>query len=61
MMDRYWINQPSENQPLHHLHGLNVLAPRNITTTSVTVYPVKGETVSLIVLAVCLSRGWKKD
>jgi hypothetical protein len=23
---RMWINQPSTSQPLHHLHGTNVLA-----------------------------------
>lgn len=25
-LKRMWINQPSTRQPLHHLHGVNVLA-----------------------------------
>lgn len=25
MLDRYWINQPSNAQPLHNLHGTRVM------------------------------------
>ncbi|NCC36205.1 MAG: hypothetical protein EOM24_29965 [Chloroflexia bacterium] len=53
-MKRMWINQPSTNQPLHHLHGTRVLWDGNRT-----IYFVEGDVISQGVpdLSV-LSPGW---
>lgn len=54
---RAWINQPSTLQPLHHLHGLRVLAHRD-TGTHQRVYPISGNIVSLQVPNDAVSDGW---
>lgn len=54
---RAWINQPSTLQPLHRLHGTNVLAVEEYTDTY-RVYFLSGETISQHVPATALSRGW---
>ena len=51
---RMWINQPSSLQPLHELHGRNVL-----TIDEETVYFTCGEVVSMMVPQNTLSEGWK--
>jgi hypothetical protein len=56
---RAWINQPSENQPLHRLHGQNVLAIREREGIA-RVYPTSGQVESLEVLENCLSSGWNQ-
>ena len=55
---RMWINQPSTLQPLHHLHGTNVLAHHAYDHTYV-IYFLSGKTVSMHVLRMVLSEGWK--
>ena len=54
---RMWINQPSATQPLHHLHGTNVLAVED------TIYFLSGKTISMLVLTnpSPLSEGWKNE
>lgn len=55
-----WINQPSTLQPLNKLHGTNVLA--NITQeSSVRVWFLSGDVVSMQLPRICLSRGWKYE
>lgn len=53
-MRRMWINQPSTLQPLHHLHGVNVLAE------GTKVYFLSGPTISMEVPTNPnpLSEGW---
>lgn len=55
---RAWINQPSRSQPLHALHGTNVLAERDTDRTT-RVYFLGGDVFSQQVLNECLSKGWK--
>lgn len=50
---RCWINQPSELQPLHRLHGSRVLAD-----DEGNVYFTDGNTVSADIPAGALSAGW---
>lgn len=60
-IQRCWINQPSTSQPLHNWHGLNVLAHiEEGETKMATVYPLKGETISMYIPIICLSKGWTK-
>ena len=54
---RMWINQPSTLQPLHHLHGTNVLAHHEYDNTW-KVYFLSGDVVSMQVQSICLSEGW---
>jgi hypothetical protein len=54
---RCWINQPSKLQPLHHLHGTNVLAVPD-TDTCDRVYFLSGSILSQQVPRVVLSEGW---
>lgn len=57
---RMWINQPSKDQPLHRLHGTNViLVPRKGEDETVTVYFTSGVIVSQMVPKNVLSEGWK--
>jgi hypothetical protein len=44
---RYWINQPSTMQPLHHLHGTNVLAIYEYYGSTSKVYFLSGEVISM--------------
>ncbi len=54
MMKRMWINQPSTLQPLHRLHGVNVL----LDMESDTIYFLSGETISMMPPLEALSEGW---
>lgn len=56
-VQRCWINQPSTNQPLHHLHGTNVLAYQE-TGQTWRVYFLSGPVISQQVPAECLSKNW---
>lgn len=58
-LTRMWINQPSKLQPLHHLHGINVLAHPD-TDDVHRVYFLSGDVVSQRVPKEALSRGWVK-
>lgn len=55
---RMWINQPSTIQPLHHLHGLNVLAYEE-HPGAWRCFPLHGDVVSFQALSLCLSPGWR--
>ena len=55
MMKRAWINQPSTLQPLHHLHGVNVL----FDSANGTIYFLSGATVSMMPPNGVLSDGWR--
>lgn len=57
-MERMWINQPSTLQPLHHLHGTNVLAMGDINRVS-RVWFLSGPVISQQVPSNALSRGWR--
>jgi len=54
MLKRMWINQPSKLQILHKYNGLNVIADMD----TLTVYPVKGDIISMMVPRNVLSEGW---
>lgn len=57
-LTRMWINQPSTLEPLHALHGTNVLAiAENPTTTRI--YFLSGNIISQQVSPRCLSEGWR--
>lgn len=56
-IQRCWINQPSANQPLHHLHGTNVLAYREGESTY-RVYFLSGPVISQQVPVNAISKGW---
>ena len=58
MLKRMWINQPSTLQPLHHLHGTNVLAHHEYDTTW-RVYFLSGPVISQQVFRLQLAEGWK--
>lgn len=55
---RMWINQPSKAQPLHHLHGTNVLAVLEYTGTY-RIYFLSGNIISQQASSLSLSKGWK--
>jgi len=58
-LKRMWINQPSTSQPLHHLHGTNVLAylePKCKNTYRI--YFLSGSIVSQQCQRNSLSEGW---
>jgi hypothetical protein len=54
---RMWINQPSKLQPLHKLHGTNVLAVHEYDSTY-CIFFLDGPVVSQQVSRLCLSIGW---
>lgn len=57
---RMWVNQPSTIQPLHHLHGTNVLAiPEGDDGRTFRIYFLSGDTISMEASWLWLSRGWK--
>lgn len=58
MLKRMWINQPSILQPLHHLHGVNVLAEHEYDDTY-KIWFLAGGTVSMQCPRLCLSVGWQ--
>lgn len=55
---RKWINQPSTQQPLHNLHGTNVLAVREYDNVW-RIYFTSGSVISQQCSGLCLSDGWK--
>ncbi len=56
---RAWINQPSTQQPLHHLHGVNVLASSDIRDGTCIIYFLGGDVISQECNPARLSDGWK--
>ncbi len=58
-MKRHWINAPSTLQPVHHMHGKNVIAEKT-DDKMVTVYFVDGDTISARIPAIFLADGWRK-
>lgn len=59
-IERKWINQPSTLQPLHHLHGTNVLAAKEYDDTY-RIFFLKGDTISMQVSSLYLSDGWTNE
>lgn len=59
-MKRMWINQPSTHQPLHHLHGTNVLAEPEYGYWA-KIYFLSGDTISQQCHVNCLSEGWQPE
>lgn len=57
-IDRMWINQPSTQQPLHQLHGKNVLAVKE-SENMYRIYFLSGDTISMRAHSNTLSWGWK--
>lgn len=57
-MRRMWINQPSTLQPLHDLHGKNVLASEEIRPGTVIIYFLLPGNISEECQTSCLSHGW---
>ena len=58
-LHRRWINQPSSSQPLHHLHGTNVLAEHEYDDTY-RIYFLSGPAISQQCLGLWLTDtdGW---
>ena len=56
---RMWINQPSTLQPVHKLHGTNVLAEKVREGIS-RVWFLSGPTISADIPTAALSRGWNQ-
>ena len=56
--ERMWVNQPSTLQPLHHLHGTNVLAVHEYEHTY-RIYFLSGDVISQQCNGASLSKGWK--
>lgn len=61
MIKRMWINQPSTSQPLHHLHGTNVLAHFETSLTTCRIYFLDGSVISQDAPWMSLSVGWRKS
>jgi len=59
-IERMWINQPSTLQPLHQLHGKNVLAVKE-GENMYRIYFLSGETISMNAHKNTLSWGWKQS
>lgn len=59
-MQRMWINQPSTHQPLHNLHGTNVLATPE-GHRIYRAYFLSGPIHSMQVPLAALSPGWKDN
>jgi hypothetical protein len=57
-LSRMWINQPSTLQPLHALHGTNVLAQHEYDDTML-IYFLSGDKTSQQVFRNVLSEGWR--
>lgn len=56
---RAWINQPSTQQPLHKLHGKNVIVTA-IDGDTAEVFFTEGGTISSRIPKLVLSKGWNK-
>ena len=65
-LQRYWVNQPLNSQPAHHLHGKNVLADpiavKRARGSMVTVYLYfeNSSLPSFEVSTLALSEGWRE-
>jgi hypothetical protein len=57
-LERMWVNQPSTLQPLHALHGTNVLAAPE-SESLFRVWFLSGETISQQAPRSALSPGWR--
>lgn len=59
-LERMWINQPSSLQPLHKLHGTNVIADleEELHSNAITIYFLAGSVISQRCTKNCLSSGW---
>lgn len=58
-IQRYWIDQPSPLQSLHHYHGTNVIAaPCDSTDYTATIYLLSGDVISMVAPMEVLSPGW---
>jgi putative component of toxin-antitoxin plasmid stabilization module len=58
VIERMWINQPSTSHPLHHLHGVNVLAIEE--GDAYRIYFLSGAVVSQVATKSSLSKGWNE-
>lgn len=56
-MKRMWFDQPSTLQPLHRLHGVDVLACPD-TDSTMRAYFLSGDVISMQVPRETLSDGW---
>lgn len=54
---RMWVNQPSTHQPLHRLHGTNVLAVEY--AGAYRIYFLAGPVISQVAPKEALSPGWR--
>ena len=57
--ERMWVNQPSKSQPLHHLHGTNVLAVKE--GNAMCIYFLSGPVISRQCMSLFLSKGWVEE
>lgn len=57
-LKRMWINQPSAQQPMHRLHGTNVLAHREYDGLW-RIYFLSGSIISQLAPDSCLACGWR--
>lgn len=61
-LQRMWINQSSEHEPLHDLHGTNVLAaPEPHFPHIMRAYFLSGDTISQQIPRHWLSDGWRPE
>lgn len=64
-MYRARIDQPSTLQPLHHMHGTNVIVDPNSLKSnggdSVTVALLEGPVITMVVPLMALAEGWSKS
>lgn len=58
-MKRMWIDQPSSLQPLHHLHGINVISMPFDHNGFTYIYFLSGDVVSMRAHRLWLSAGWR--
>jgi len=57
---RCWINQPSTLQPLHKLHGTNVMVLGGPEWNGmVQIYFLSGDVISQLCDPLALSSGWR--
>lgn len=59
LLIRMWINTPSKIDPLHHLHGKNVLT--NGGRGVIDVWFTEGDVISMRIPYYCLAKGWKEN
>jgi len=61
MLERYFVNQPSIFQTLHHYHGKNVLFCLDEPDTGWgVIYFTEGDVISMQANIFCLSKGWPR-